>query len=123
MTRFKMSLGILGIILMIGFFSCIAVNSRCNYFIREISYAENFALSGDIEKSTESIGQLEKQWQTFRKKASLVIHEEKLADTDGIFTDIINENDGSSVISGIVKLKHSFEMLRKAEIPDWTGIF
>ncbi len=124
MTRIKISAGIITALSIIAVVSCILVNSSCNSLIKNISVLQELYISGDDKKADIKAEQLEKEWASFRKKASVLIRSEQLRDTERLFSGIkyLSSEDLNEALSHTDEIICSLEILKNGEIPILTNI-
>lgn len=124
MTRIKISIGILCLLLGLSIFFSIWINNRCSYMLDEISEIHEFLDSGDTEKAISSAKELDDNWNGFRKKATIMLKNNELTDVDCISSSIpyLIENDSDEAHSRLTELHHMLETLKSGEIPTLTRI-
>ncbi|MBO5105048.1 MAG: DUF4363 family protein [Ruminococcus sp.] len=124
MTRIKISIGILCLLVGISIFFGIWINSRCSYMIGEIAEIYEFLDSGDTEKAVYSAKKLDDNWNGFRKKATIMIKNNELTEIDCISSGIpyLIENDSDEAHSRLTEMRHMLEMLKGGETPSLTRI-
>ncbi len=124
MTRIKISMGILCLLVGISIFFGIWINSRCSYMIGEIAEIYEFLDSGDTEKAVYSAKKLDDNWNGFRKKATIMIKNNELTEIDCISSGIpyLIENDSDEAHSRLTEMRHMLEMLKGGETPSLTRI-
>ena len=124
MTRIKISMGILCLLVGISIFFGIWINSRCSYMIGEIAEICEFLDSGDTEKAVYSAKKLDDNWNGFRKKATIMIKNNELTEIDCISSGIpyLIENDSDEAHSRLTEMRHMLEMLKGGETPSLTRI-
>ena len=124
MTRIKISMGILCLLVGLSIFFSIWINNRCSYMLDEISEIYEFLDSGDTEKAISSAKKLDDNWNSFRKKATIMLKNNELTDIDCISSGIpyLIENNSDETHSRLIELCHMLEMLKSGETPTLTRI-
>ena len=124
MTRIKISIGILCLLVGISIFFGIWINSRCSYMIGEIAEIYEFLDSGDTEKAVYSAKKLDDNGIGVRKKATIMIKNNELTEIDCISSGIpyLIENDSDEAHSRLTEMRHMLEMLKGGETPSLTRI-
>ncbi|MDE5619069.1 MAG: DUF4363 family protein [Ruminococcus sp.] len=124
MMRIKISTGILCLLVGVSIFFSIWINNRCSYMLDEISEIYELLDSGDTDKAVSSAKKLDDNWNSFRKKATIMIKNDELTDIDCISSGIpyLIENDSDEAHSRLIELRHMLEMLKGGEIPTLTRI-
>ncbi len=124
MTRIKISTGILCLLVGVSIFFSIWINSRCSYMLDEISEIYELLDSGDTDKAVSSAKKLDENWNSFRRKATVMVKNNELTDIDCISAGIpyLIKNDSDEAHSRLIELRHMLEMLKGGEIPTWTRI-
>lgn len=125
MTRIKISIAILCILIAVSIFSGIWINKKCRLLIELSSQAEEFFSSNEKEKAVEVTKQLETEWEDFRSGACVLVRNSKLSEIDRICARVkhLAENDSEELLSELTELEHILELLRCGEIPKLTSIF
>lgn len=125
MTRIKISIAILCILIAVSIFSGIWINKKCRLLIELSSQAEEFFSSDEKEKAVEVTKQLETEWEDFRSGACVLVRNSKLSEIDRICARVkhLAENDSEELLSELTELEHILELLRCGEIPKLTSIF
>lgn len=125
MTRIKISIAILCILIAISIFSGIWINEKCKLIIELSSQAEEFFDSDEKEKAIEVTKKIETEWEDFRTGACVLVNNNKLAEIDRICARVkhLAENDSEELLSELTELEHILDLLRCGEIPKLTSIF
>ncbi|MDE5936842.1 MAG: DUF4363 family protein [Ruminococcus sp.] len=125
MTRIKISIGILCILIAVSTFSGIWINGKCKSLMELSSQAEELFASGEKEKAIEVAKKLETEWEDFREGACVLVNNNKLADIDRICARVkhLTENDSEELLSELTEFEHLLDLLRCGEIPKITSIF
>lgn len=125
MKRVKICLAILGSLVSISIFSGIRVNSRCGRMIGEISAIEDRLSRGENEQAAELAEKMSEEWSSFRKKALVLLNNEKLTEINNIslrITYLISE-ESDEASAELAELRDLTERLKNSEIPLITSIF
>ena len=125
MTRIKISIAILCILIAISTFSGIWINGKCKSLMELSSQAEKLFSSDEKEKAIEVTKEIETEWENFRAGACVLVNNNKLADIDRICARVkhLAENDSEELLSELTELEHILDLLRCGEIPKITSIF
>lgn len=124
MTRIKISIGILCLLIIMSIFSGIWIDNRCKKIIESINTVSSYAEKKDIESAKTTVAELEKIWSDFRVKASIIIKNEKLSEIDRISSRIsyLLKNKSDELDSELKELKSMIELLKNSEIPILTSV-
>lgn len=125
MTRVKICLGILGLLVSISVFSGIWVNKRCSEMIEDISAIEECLRLGDKERAAALAEEMDGNWDSFRKKTLVLLSNDRLTEINKISLRIvylINE-DSDETTAELAELRDMTEFLKNSEIPLITSIF
>lgn len=125
MTRIKISLGIILLLILTSIFSGIWVNNQCKSIISLSEQTGETFFNGDKEKTIQIIEQLETDWEKFRKTASMLVQNSKLSEIDRLCARIkyLAQSDSEELLSELSELKNMLDLLRNGEIPKITSIF
>ena len=125
MTRIKISIAILCILIAISTFSGIWINGKCKSLMELSSQAEKLFSSDEKEKAIEITKEIETEWENFRAGACVLVNNNKLSDIDRICARVkhLAENDSEELLSELTELEHILDLLRCGEIPKITSIF
>lgn len=125
MTRFKISLGIILILIAASVFSGIWINSRCKSLMELSDRTEQFFYDGDHEQSVKLSRQLNEEWEDFRKGASVLISTSKISELDRLCARIsdLAENNSEELPAELSEIKHLLDLLRYTVIPSPTSVF
>lgn len=118
MTRIKISIGILFLLIIVSIFSGYWINKSCRNLIELSSQAEEFFSQGDIKQTLEITEQLERKWKDFSSKAALFIRSNKLSDIDRLCARISSmaENESEELSVELTEFRHLVNLLRNAEV-------
>lgn len=125
MTRFKISLGIILILIAASIFSGIWINSRCKSLMELSSRAEEFFYDGNKEQAVAESRRLSSEWEKFRKTASVLIPNNKISEIDRLCARIADlaQNDSDELPAELTEIEHLLDLLRNSIIPSPTSIF
>lgn len=125
MTRVRISLVILAVLLGTSVFFGVLINSRCREFMEKTDYIWELYDIGDHESACDEARDFEEEWEKFRKYSSVMIDNEKLTEIDRISARVIYlaEGDSEELHSELMELRHIVEAMKKSEIPSLTSIF
>lgn len=119
MTRIKISIGILCVMIGMSIFSAVWVNRKCIHMLEETT---NIRLLLDDGKNAEAVRcaeNLDNEWNDFREKAVLLLKNDELTEIDCISSGIpyLIENDNDESYARLMELQHMLVMLKDGEIP------
>lgn len=125
MTRIKISVFIICLLILTSIFSGIWVNGKCKSLIELSSQAEKLFSSDDKERAIEITKNIETQWEDFRAGAAVLIQNNKLSEIDRICARIkhLAENDSDELLSELTELENMLDLLRNGEIPKINSVF
>ena len=125
MTRVKISLGILAAIIAVSIFSGVWVNRKCLKMINDTNRIAEFIEADDMENARSTAENLESEWNSFYKTASVILRGEKLTEAERIVFRIENmiKYEKKEIIPQISELLMLFDNIRKSEIPSLNTIF
>ena len=125
MTRVKISATILLILVLLSAFMSFWVNRRCDDMLSEINKLSIMAENGQSEALSEGAERLNRKWESFRSKASVLLKYDKLVEADRISSRIVQlaENDGEELKAELAELRELIEMLKSGETPLLTSVF
>ena len=124
MTRAKISVGILLLLVAVSVYSSMWVNRRCGDMLSELSHISALAESGENEKAAVLAEKLSTEWEDFRKKASVLLKYDRLVDVDRLCSRIVHlaENDSEELQSELAELRDMLEMMKSSETPKCTSV-
>ncbi len=124
MTRLKLSLAILGLLIAAGIVSGVWVNVRCSRLIAAADTVAELYAAGSAEEAVEAAGELEQDWESFRSIAVVLIRSNKLSEVDRICTRIsyYAKNGSDELVPELIELHHILEQLRDGETPRPTTV-
>lgn len=110
MTRLKISIVIIMLIVGISIFSGKWINGRCGELVGITDTAEEFFLNGETERAAEAAARLDAEWKKFRKGAAIFVHNNKLVELDRLCTRVklLAENQSDDFIIELEELKQMF---------------
>ncbi len=125
MTRIKISVFIICLLILTSIFSGIWINNKCKYLIELSSQAEELFSSNEKEKAVEITRKLETEWEDFRAGAAVLLQNNKLSEIDRICARVkhLAENDSDELLSELTELENMLDLLRNGEIPKINSIF
>lgn len=125
MTRVKISAAILGLLIVISYFSSTWVNHRCDAMLSDIADISRLAEEEMKEETVRRAKELSLEWEDFRTKASVLLKYDKLTETDRICSRIVNlaENDSEELQAELSELGDMLGLLRSGETPVLTSVF
>lgn len=125
MTRVRISLAILAVMVGTSIFFGILINSKCRDFMGRTEDIWELYDSGDHEGACNEAREFEKEWEKFRKYSSVMIDNEKLAEIDRVSARVtyLAEGDSEELHSELMELRHMVEAIKKGELPTLESIF
>lgn len=125
MTRVKISVGIILVLAAVSVFSGIWVNGRCREMMSQTDQAAELFLQGNSDEAEKAAQELQKEWESFRSVAAVLLHNDKLLEIDRLCARATGLADSQSeeFVSELTEIKHLLDILRNGEIPKWNSIF
>ncbi len=125
MTRVSVSGAILLLLIGVSIFSGIWVNCRCDVILSEINVIYDLEEMGDTLGAADKARQMNEDWESFRKKASVLLKYDKLVEIDRLCSRIVylTENEETEMTAELAELHHMLEMLKSGETPLITSVF
>lgn len=122
--RLKISLSIILSFVLAGIISCRWINKKCDEMLLCTSQIGESFSSGNTENALQLAESLEKYWDSFRKKASVMVKNERLSETDRIISQIAGkiENTPDEVNLSLIELTHLIELLKSSETPSLVNV-
>jgi hypothetical protein len=119
MTRVKISVGILCVMVGMSIFFTILINRKCSGFIKDTETIWEYYEAGDFDEAYRESEKLEDEWESFRSYATVLMHNGKLTEIDRISSRIVYlvENRSEELHSDLTELKHMIESIKKGEVP------
>lgn len=124
MTRIKISAGILCVLVGISIFLAVWINNKCSYMLDEITVIFQLLESGQNTKAMQCAEDLDNDWNSFRKKATIMLNSESLTEVDCISSGIpyLIKNDSDESYARLTEFQHMLIMIKDGEIPTLTRI-
>ena len=125
MTRVRISAVILLILILSGSFMSIWVNRRCDDMLGDLNRLSIMAENGQTEALSESARELNKKWESFRRRASFLVRYDKLVEADRISARIVqlSEYEGEELKAELAELRELRDMLKSGETPLLSSVF
>ncbi|MBP5578619.1 MAG: DUF4363 family protein [Ruminococcus sp.] len=125
MTRVRISAGVLLLLVLASAFMSSWVNRRCDEMLFDINRLSIAAENGECEILADGTDELNRKWERFRDKASVLLKYDKLVEADRISARIVRlaDNDSEELKAGLAELRELLEMLKSGETPSLTSIF
>ena len=125
MTRVSVSGAILLLLIGVSIFSGIWVKCRCDVILSEINVIYDLEEMGDTSGAADKARQMNEDWDSFRKKASVLLKYDKLVEIDRLCSRIehLTENEEDEMTAELSELRHMLEMLKSGETPLVTSVF
>ncbi|WP_303788735.1 DUF4363 family protein [Ruminococcus flavefaciens] len=125
MTRVSVSGAILLLLIGVSIFSGIWVNRCCDVILSEINVIYDLEEMGDTSGAADKARQMNEDWESFRKKASVLLKYDKLVEIDRLCSRIehLTENEEDEMAAELSELRHMLEMLKSGETPLVTSVF
>jgi hypothetical protein len=119
MTRVKVSIGILAMLLGISIFTSLWVNISCEKMLREADCIMELWDMGEQEEITGRARKLEGDWEKFRRFAAVLVNNGRLLEIDRISSRIVHlaESGDDGVAADISEMCHMLGALKKSETP------
>ena len=124
MTRLKISIIIILVLVGTSIFQGVWINEKCFSLMEQTSQAEDLFRNGDTAKSEEITAELQKEWERFRVSASVFVRDNKLTELDRLVARVhhLAENESEELPSELTELYHLLELLKNSEIPRVTSV-
>ena len=125
MTRVKISIVILCLLVAVSIFSGVRVTDRCDDFLNYISEIRHSVEYNETENALAVAKDLENDWENFRKNAAVLLNNMNLSDIDRITARIVSliENHNDEVYAELSELHNMIETLKDRELPQPQSIF
>lgn len=119
MTRIKISIGILCIMIGMSIFSAVWVNRKCVHMLAETTNIRLLLDDGKTADAVRCAENLDSEWNDFRAKAVMLLKNDELTEIDCISSGIpyLIENDNDESYARLMELQHMLVMLKDGEIP------
>lgn len=124
MTRIKTSLMILAILLAGAVFSGVWVNLRCGALIEDSDSVRELWNSGSSAEAVDAAEKLERDWEDFRRTATVLVKNNKLAEVDRVCTRIsyFARTESDELVPELIELRNMLEQLKDGETPKLTTV-
>lgn len=124
MTRIKISIGILCIMIGLSIFSAVWINRKCSHMLDEITIICGFLDEGKNSQAVQCAESLNNEWIDFRKKATILIKKNELAEIDCISSGIpfLIENDSDESYALLMELKNMLAVIKNSGVPEISRI-
>ena len=124
MTRIKISIGILCVMIGMSVFSAVWINRKCSHMLDEITAICSFLDEGKNSQAVQLAESLDNEWNDFRKKATMLVNNSGLTEIDCISSGIpfLIENDNDESYARLMELQHMLVVIKDGEIPVITRI-
>ena len=124
MTRLKISLAILALLIIASIVSGVWVNVRVSRLIGAADTVAELYSSGSQEEAVSAAKELEQDWEDFRAAAAVLVKSSRLSEVNRICTRISCYAGSASdeLIPELIELHHTLEQLRDAETPRLTTV-
>ena len=125
MTRVRISVGVLLLLIIISIFSSVWINRRCDSMLSEVELIHELAENGDAEAVTGKARELNDEWERFREGASVLLKYDRLIEIDRLCSRIVHlaENEEDEMAAELAELRDMLEMLKSGETPLITSVF
>ena len=93
--------------------------------LSEINVIYDLEEMGDTSGAADKARQMNEDWESFRKKASVLLKYDKLVEIDRLCSRIehLTENEEDEMAAELSELRHMLEMLKSGETPLVTSVF
>ena len=124
MTRVRLSICILAVLITISAVSGRIVDDSCSRLIASSDHVWELYASGRREAAYQEAERLEQDWEGFRKGAAVLLDNGKLTEIDRVCSRVVFlvESDSEELHSELMELRHMAEALRAGELPFLTSI-
>ena len=124
MTRIKISIGILCVMIGLSIFSAVWINKKCTHMLGEITDICLLLDNGKTSEAVQCAENLDNEWNVFRKKATVILKNDLLTEIDCISSGIpyLIENDNDESYSKLMELQHMIVTLKDGEIPAFPRV-
>lgn len=124
MTRIKISIGILCVLVGLSIFFAVWINTRCSHMLDEITGICQLLDNGETEKAVQRAETLDNEWNSFRKKATVMLKNNELTEIDCISSGIpyLIENDNDESYARLMEFQHMLTMIKNGEVPALTRV-
>ncbi|MDE6780699.1 MAG: DUF4363 family protein [Ruminococcus sp.] len=124
MTRIKISAVILCVLVGISIFFTVWINKRCSYMLDEITGIFQLMDSGQNIQAMQRAEALDNEWNSFRKKATIMLNNQSLTEVDCISSGIpyLIKNDNDESYARLMEFKYILIMIKDGEVPTLTRV-
>lgn len=124
MTRIKISAGILCVLVGISIFFAVWINNRCSHMLDEITAICQLLDDGKNSQAMKRAEELDNEWNSFRKTATVMLKNNELTEVDCISSGIpyLIENDNDESYARLMEFQHMLTMIKDSEVPSVTRI-
>lgn len=124
MTRIKISAGILCVLVGISIFFAVWINNRCSHMLDEITAICQLLDDGNNSQAMQRAEELDNEWNSFRKTATVMLKNNELTEVDCISSGIpyLIENDNDESYARLMEFQHMLTMIKDGEVPSVTRI-
>lgn len=124
MTRIKISAGILCVLVGISIFFAVWINNRCSHMLDEITAICQLLDDGKNSQAMKRAEELDNEWNSFRKTATVMLKNNELTEVDCISSGIpyLIENDNDESYARLMEFQHMLTMIKDGEVPSVTRI-
>ncbi|MBE6857308.1 MAG: DUF4363 family protein [Ruminococcus sp.] len=125
MTRVKISLFIMALLVVTSFFSGVYINSGCEKLLNRINAVQELSSQGDTADAINCAQLFSREWSKFRKTASAMVKSDKLSEIDRISARIIPliKEQSDEVSADLKELEALLNALKNGEMPSLRSIF
>lgn len=125
MTRVKISLFIMALLVVTSFFSGVYINSGCEKLLNRINAVQELSSQGDTADAINCAQLFSREWSKFRQTASAMVKSDKLSEIDRISARIIPliKEQSDEVSADLKELEALLNALKNGEMPSLRSIF
>ncbi|MBQ9956032.1 MAG: DUF4363 family protein [Ruminococcus sp.] len=125
MTRVKISLFIMALLVVTSFFSGFYINSGCEKLLNRINAVQELSSQGDTADAINCAQLFSREWSKFRKTASAMVKSDKLSEIDRISARIIPliKEQSDEISADLKELEALLNALKNGEMPSLRSIF
>jgi hypothetical protein len=124
MTRVRISLGVLLLLVVTSTFTSLWVNRRCGAMLDDINKLGIIAENGYSEELAVLVEKLNEEWESFRSRASVLVKYDKLVEIDCLCSRIVQLSDeyNEEFTAELAELRDMLEMLKSGETPQLSSV-
>lgn len=125
MTRVKISLFIMALLVVTSFFSGVYINSGCEKLLNRINAVQELSSQGDTADAINCAQLFSREWSKFRQTASAMVKSDKLSEIDRVSARIIPliKEQSDEVSADLKELEALLNALKNGEMPSLRSIF